>query len=256
MLALVFVDALGLDIEKGIGGDLDAGNLADAFGEPFFIFELDPTPLLAELSIAGKGFELAQLLQIPDPTAADPAADQPAQPRITQRHPAAGCHPVGHIEKTFGPELIKIMQHSALEQITVHPRHPVHRMAADAGKMSHTQEASARFVNQGEPFRPLLFAGMAFPDLVQKAAVDLEDNLEMAGQQIPEKFERPALQGLGQKGVVGIAEGASGDLPGAFPLHAMHIHQQAHQLRHRDGGMGVIHLDRKMVGKVIQIGVP
>lgn len=44
--------------------------------------------------------------------------------------------------------------------------------------------------------------------------VDLVDDLQVSGQQGLQQLHRPALQSLGQDGVVGVGEGASGEIPG------------------------------------------
>jgi hypothetical protein len=48
-------------------------------------------------------------------------------------------------------------------------------------------------------------------DLGEEAGVDLVDDLQQAGQQLAEQAHRPALQGLGQQGVVGVGHGGGGD---------------------------------------------
>lgn len=49
---------------------------------------------------------------------------------------------------------------------------------------------------------------------IEVALVDLVDDLQVSGQQRLQQLHRPTLQSLGQNGVVGVGEGASGEVPG------------------------------------------
>ena len=78
----------------------------------------------------------------------------------------------------------------------------------------------AGLVDQRHPRHARLVAGIALPHLVQEAAVDLVDDLQVARQQAPEQRQPPGLQRLGQQRVVGVGEGAPGDVPGLRPRRA------------------------------------
>ena len=60
---------------------------------------------------------------------------------------------------------------------------------------------------------------------VQEAAVDLVDDLQMSGQQIPKQFDWPGFQSLWQQGVAGIGECTLCNLPGAIPVKLIFIYQ-------------------------------
>jgi hypothetical protein len=63
---------------------------------------------------------------------------------------------------------------------------------------------------------------------VEKAAVDLVDDLQVAWQHALEKWQGPLLQRLRKQCVVGVGHGVGRDLPGRLPFHAMHIDQKSH----------------------------
>ncbi len=65
---------------------------------------------------------------------------------------------------------------------------------------------------------------------LQVPGVDFVDDLQVARQNMLEHADRPALQGLGQEGVVGVGEGLGADLPGFVPAQMLQVHQDAHQL--------------------------
>jgi hypothetical protein len=76
-----------------------------------------------------------------------------------------------------------------------------------------------------------------------------------AGAAALEERHRPALEGLGQQRVVGVAEGAGGDLPGRSQDSPALVDEDAHQLGHGDGGVRVVELDGDLVGKLVEVGV-
>ena len=74
----------------------------------------------------------------------------------------------------------------------------------------------------------------------------------MARQQPTEQGQRPALERLGQQGVVGVAEGVGGDVPGLVPAEAVLVDEQAHELGDADRGVGVVELDGPLLVEVMQ----
>ena len=94
-----------------------------------------------------------------------------------------------------------------------------------------------------------LVAREAAPHLRDEAAVDLEDDLEVPRQQQLEPAQRPFLQRLGQQRVVGVGERPSREVPGLVPAEARLVEQDPHQLGHGQARMGVVELDRDLVGQ-------
>ena len=78
----------------------------------------------------------------------------------------------------------------------------------------------------------------------------------MAGQQAAEQLQPPFLQSFRQQGVVGVGEGAAGDLPGGVPVEVFVIDQQPHQFGHGDRGMGVVELHGPVVRELLHRDAP
>ncbi len=90
--------------------------------------------------------------------------------------------------------------------------------------------------------------------LVEMQLVDHVDDLHVPRQQAVEQLHRPALQRLRQQRVIGVAQGCLGDAPRVAPGIIVLIDQDAHQFGDRDRRMGVVELDRDVIGQRIQIG--
>ena len=75
---------------------------------------------------------------------------------------------------------------------------------------------------------------------------------QMRGRRGLHQLLGPALQGLGQHGVVGVAHRVGDDVPGLVPAVALLVQQNAHQLGDDQGGVGVVDLDDVLPGEVAQ----
>ena len=124
-------------------------------------------------------------------------------------------------------------------------------VCADCGQVSHAYRFTALFINDRELALDRVVAGIAQSHLLEEAPVDLVDQLEMAGQQAAEQVEIPLLQSFREQGVVGVSHGSGGDVPGPVPLQMPIVDQQAHQLGHGDGRVGVVELNGPVVGEVL-----
>ena len=102
---------------------------------------------------------------------------------------------------------------------------------------------------------PSAVAGEPGPDLVEQAAVDLEDDLEMARQQHLEPRQRPLLQRLGQERVIRVGERPSGEIPGLVPAEVRLVEQDSHELGDGQRRVGVVELDGDLPGKRVPVGI-
>ena len=100
-----------------------------------------------------------------------------------------------------------------------------------------------------------LVAGKAAPDVVEQAAVDLEDDLEVARQQHLEPRERPFLQGLGQQRVVRVRQRPLGEIPRLVPAEVRLVEQDAHQLGDGHRRVRVVELDGDLLGERAPVGI-
>ena len=121
--------------------------------------------------------------------------------------------------------------------------------------MAHPHPAAEQLVDHrhvGEVRVAVLRPGA---QALQHVLVDLVDDLEVPRQQPLDEPDRPALERLGHQRVVGVVDGAAGDRPGLLPGVPVLVDEEPHQLRHRDRRVGVVELDRRLVGQRAQVGV-
>ena len=91
------------------------------------------------------------------------------------------------------------------------------------------------------------------------AAGDLLQDLPDTGQQRLKQLLGPDLQRLGQHRMVGVGDAVGGDVPRLVPVHTGVVHQNTHQLRDHQRGVGVVDLDDVLLMEVlhgtVQFGV-
>jgi hypothetical protein len=138
----------------------------------------------------------------------------------------------------------------------VERRDAVDPARAVEGQRPHAHAPPVRLIDQrdgGHVERPTRRpASCVLALLLEVQPVDQVDDLHVARQQPLHQLHRPRLQRLRQQGVVGVMQGVGGDLPRILPGEVVLLHQDAHQLRHGDGRMGVVELDRGVVGQRAQ----
>ena len=190
-------------------------------------------------------------VQVRDPALAHGLVEQPREAGVAQRQEAPRRDAVGDVVEALGPQLGEVPQHGLLQQRRVQRGDAVDGMAADGRQVRHADAPVAGLVDQRHPRHARFVAGMALPHFIQEAAVDLVDDLQRARQKALEQRQPPGLERLGQQRVVGVGQGAPGDVPGLVPRQLALVHQQPHQLGDRDRGMGVVELRREHVGEAL-----
>ena len=73
--------------------------------------------------------------------------------------------------------------------------------------------------------------------------VDIEDDLEVARQEVLQKRDRPLLESLGQNRVVRVEEGLGDDRPGVVPADLLLVNVNAHELDDGKSRVRVVELD-------------
>ena len=243
VLTLVFMDAFHLHIEQGGRIHQHPGLGMNRAGQSLLGLLPHPMPALQEAGVAGQGLELAELIKIPSPAVADRLIEQRGERQIGHREPAARRDAIGDIAEPFRPDRGEIMEEVLHQQLAVQLGHTIHLMATDNRQVGHANLALRPLLDQRKLLKQLRPPRIFKAHHAQEAGVDLIDDLQLAGQQLLEQPQTPALQSFRQQGVVGVADRGGGDTPGRIPVDAVNIDQQAHQFRHGDGGMGVVELN-------------
>ena len=83
--------------------------------------------------------------------------------------------------------------------------------------------------------------------------VDLENDLQVAREDLLHQRDGPLLERLGQQSMVGIRDGAPREIPRAIPRKILLVDEDPHQLGHRERRVRVVELDRDLVGEVVDL---
>ena len=171
------------------------------------------------------------------------------QLRVGLGQPAPVIHAVGDILEFLRRAQPCGVEHVLAQNIGVECGNAVDREAGGHAQVGHAHFAAP---DDGHLLKFVLVAMEELPQLGQIAVIDLTQDHPDAGQQLLHQILGPALQRLGQNGVVGVCHGVGGDIPGVVPAHALLIQQQAHHLGDDQRGMGVVDLDDVLFVEVIQ----
>mmetsp|Transcript_1100 Transcript_1100/g.3068 ORF Transcript_1100/g.3068 Transcript_1100/m.3068 type:complete len:926 (+) Transcript_1100:706-3483(+) len=255
VLALVLVDALDLDVEQRVHVDVLAVHALDELRELGLLLALDRRPLGLERLVGRVLAQLLQALHVVDPAVADGVGDEGRQLGVAPRQPAAGCHAVGLVLELGGEDLVEVVQDLVLHDLRVDGGHAVHGVGRHHRQVRHAHHLLAgallddRHAGDALPVVTVLGA-----QRLQEAPVDVVDDLHVAGQQLLHQAHGPLLQRLGQHGVVGERKHLGHQVPGLGPAQAVLVHEQAHELRHRDGGVRVVQLERDLLRQQLPVG--
>ena len=161
------------------------------------------------------------------------------------------AYPVGLVAEGFRLYLVEVAEHVVLKYLRVELGHAVGGMAADYGKVGHADLPVPE--DCGLAHGLVASAAHALHFLAPSAVYLLYDHVD-SGQQALHQADWPLFQGFRHYGVVGEGDGLFGYCPGIVPFHAFHVHEHPHELRHAEGGVGVVdvygHALRQLVQRI------
>ena len=251
-LALVFVQALDLNIEDGARVHDNAVVLENVIREAHLVLVLDVHVLLAAPLIVHIDAELLHLGEVRDPLIADALRNPVGEQRVRVEQETALRDAVGLVVEFLGRELVEVAERLLLKNFGVNLRDTVDREGCRAG---HERHAHLAVVDNCHAVFSRLIARELVLDSEQEATVNLLDNLINTRKQAGEELNGPLLECLGHDGVVRVRAGLARNLPRLFPAESLFVHQNAHELRHRDRGVGVVHLEHDIVRELADVVV-
>ena len=96
---------------------------------------------------------------------------------------------------------------------------------------------------------------MVRANVVEKPAVDLEDDLELARNEEAHPVDRPTLERLGKQSVVGVGERGAGDVPRFVPTEMRFVEQDAHEFGNGESRVRVVELNGRLLRQKTPIGI-
>ena len=254
LLALVLVKSLDLNIEDGVCGDVNAGLDLDDLDELLLVAALDVHELLLEGRIISELDSAPGQVQVARPVLANGLGVESGELAVAAEEPAAGSNAVGDVAELLRPNLCVLGEEVFLDELGVDLGDAVDLVGADNAEIAHADLLDLAFLDEGElcldgiVARPLSVNGV-----LEEPAVDLVDDLEVAGKNALEQVYRPSLECLRQEGVVGVGEYAVADIPGLVPLESFLIDEDSHQFGDGDGRMGIVQLYGNLVGELAEV---
>ncbi|MPM34064.1 hypothetical protein SDC9_80645 [bioreactor metagenome] len=242
-------------VEQVAVGQIDPVPRPQQGGEPMLVPVLRLPEGDQEVLVQGVRLELLEALQVGDPAGTDRVGDHVGELRVGHLDEAARGDTVGHVGEPLRPQRGEVRQHLVAQQLTVQLGDTVDLGRGDGGEVGHPDAPVGVLGDDRHPAGAQLVARERLADLGQEVLVDAVDDLQVARQQAAEQVGRPHLEGLREQRVAGVGEAPVGDLPGLLPLEAALVHQDAHQLRHRDHRVGVVELEDDPVRQVVEVEV-
>ena len=248
-LALVLVEALDLDVENGVGVDLDPLALPHPRGEVDLVGALDLGEALQHRVRVGVG-EVPQDRQIAHPgVGTGDLVEQGGQAGVALLEPPARSDAVGLVVEALGPDGVPFLEGLALDDLRVQRGNAVDGVRGVAGDPRHPHGVAGH----GGHVVDGALVQTALGHVATETAVDLAHDLGDAREEPVEDVDVPRLQRLGQDRVVRVREGAGDDLPGVLPAEVVVVHEQAHELGDGQHGVRVVELHRVVLGEAGEV---
>jgi hypothetical protein len=169
-LALVLVQALDLRVEHAGRVEVDVQELLHPLGQEALVGELHRAPLRPELRVLGEGLDRAQLVEVPDPAAPDPARDQVGQPPVRLVQPPPRGDAVRLVVDARREHAVDVGQEPALEELGVERGHAVDGEAPHAGQVGHAHLPVEAGVDDRHARHARLVTRELAPDLPRASA--------------------------------------------------------------------------------------
>ena len=169
---------------------------------------------------SASGLSLLNCAEVGDPAVADGLGDGAGERRVGQQQPAPRRDAVGLVVEALGKHLGQVLDRGRAQQLRVDRGHAVGAVRADDGQVGHADLPARAFLDQAHALRAALVSGKVGPDVVEQAAVDLVDDLQVPRQHHLKPRDRPFLQRFGQQRVVGVGQRSLRDVPGLVPVRA------------------------------------
>ena len=251
-LAFIFMDAFDLAVEERIGIDALPARRRQPVGEAGLGRTLGLLEVGNKRRVVGQGEEVTELGQVRHPAVANRLGDQTSEVGVRQQEPAAWRDAVGFIVEALGKQIGEILYHGGAQQPGVDLGHAIGAVATDQRQVGHADLFDGALLDEAHAHDARLVARAAPPHVIQEAAVDLIDDLEVSGKHHFKEADRPLFQGLGQQRMVGVGQRPRGQIPGLAPAEPGLVQQDAHELGHGQRRVRVIELD----GDLLRQGAP
>mmetsp|Transcript_74911 Transcript_74911/g.193330 ORF Transcript_74911/g.193330 Transcript_74911/m.193330 type:complete len:285 (-) Transcript_74911:2025-2879(-) len=229
--------------------------LLQPHGHPLLRLVLRGDPPRLELFVILDPVQAADERQVPEPSIApELLCDELRQHGIRAMNPAtlrgaAGdVHELARLAARHRPPA-ESREGLALHDLRVHSSHSIDVVGANDREVAHLQGIVLPHRHVADPLTvpPLCL------HLLQEHAVHQIHDLHVPGQHMADQASLPLLQRVRHHCLAGVAESRLAQLPRVGRIKALHVYQQAHELRHGEGGVGVIKVDLHLLWEHVPV---
>ena len=130
-----------------------------------------------------------------------------------------------------------------------------HAVYGEAGDDRHVRHAHLSVHEDCHLLHFILIARIHLADFDEEPAVDLLYDLVDTREKLGEQVDRPFLKSFCHDRMVRIRAGLCRHIPCFLPVQSFLVDEQTHQLRNRNGRMGIIHLDDNFLVELPDVAV-
>ena len=114
------MDSLDLDVEHGVGVDIDSTVFLDPFGQSLLVVELDSSPLGAEVSIFSLVFKFSESWHVQDPLVSSQGLGVEIRLLfISTDDPSSDGNSVGNVHELVREDFNEVVEKGSPHQLRV-----------------------------------------------------------------------------------------------------------------------------------------
>ena len=194
---------------------------------------------------------------IRDPVSADRVRDQAGQRGVCLGDPAPGRHAVRLVVEAVREDLREVPEHARAQEARVNPGDAVRAVGPTTARL-----AMRTVRGPSSPMRLIRLTRSSSPGYlarrtIRESPVDLVDDLQLArGMNVSNSRTGQRSRASGEECVIRVRQRPHRDLPRLVPRQTRLVEEDAHQLRHGERGVRVVHLARRRGRQVVPVESP
>ena len=211
------MDSLYLDIDHCVWINYDSAVFLQEVCGPKFCLVLYFRKLGKEWRIFGIIFQFSYFFEISNPFISDSFCYQWSKSRVCIQEPSALSNTVCLVVKSIWIDLRELREHVVYKKLWMQCCNTVCGVAADNGKIGHSNHLWIRFFNDGDLRNLFILHWEEWNCRREESLVDLIDNLHMTRENWLNHWKWPLLKSFRHESVVCISKSIDRNIPSFIP---------------------------------------